>query len=92
MALLVTLLACDNPTKTNIEGAYARVVEYRGDKETVTLSLRTWLNEASARVDGEPLCDREYVFGMPAQLNVNPVAWAYEQLKASGQLGETKDV
>jgi len=91
MALQITYPADKNPFRVTLDGAYARVTRYVGDKATVTLHLTVWINQESAQMDAEPVGTDLYTFTIPERLDVNPVAWAYETLKRSGQLGETKD-
>lgn len=91
MALIITSPADKNPFRVARPGCYARVTRYEGDKATVTLHLTVWINEESAQMDAEPVGTDLYTFTIPERLDVNQVAWAYETLKASGQLGETKD-
>lgn len=91
MALITTSPADKNPFRVALPGCYARVTRYEGDKATVRLHLSVWVSAESALMDGEPIASEEFVFEIPQRLDVNPVAWAYETLKASGQLGETKD-
>ena len=91
MALLIQYPADKNPFRVTLDGAYARVTRYEGDKATMRLHLSVWVSAESALMDGEPIATEDFVFEIPQRLDVNPVAWAYETLKASGQLGETKD-
>ncbi len=91
MALLIQYPADKNPFRVTLDGAYARVTRYEGDKATVRLHLSVWVSAESALMDGEPIATEEFVFEIPQRLDVNPVALAYETLKRSGQLGETKD-
>lgn len=91
MALIITSPADKNPFRVALPGCYARVTRYEGDKSAVRLHLSVCVNAESALMDGEPIATEDFVFEIPQRLDVNPVAWAYETLKASGQLGETKD-
>ena len=91
MALAINIDPSSNVFRVPIERAYCRVARFEGDKHVITLTVRAWLSEDSARMDGEPIYESQFQCEMPEKLEGNPIAWAYEQIKRSGWLGETVD-
>lgn len=61
------------------------------DKHRITLTVRAWINAESAIMEAQPVFEREFALEMPDKINGHPIAWAYEQIKAGGLLGETED-
>lgn len=93
MALQLTSYpASKNDLRVDMPNAYARVMRYEGDKFTVTVHVWVFINAESASLDAEPLGRDSYTFELPQKLDINPVAWAYGQLRALGDFQDAKDV
>lgn len=93
MALqLKTYPAAKNAMRVDIANAYARVAHYDGNKHVVRFKVEVFINAESASLDGQPLGSDECTFDLPQQLDINPVAWAYGQLKQLGDFQDAKDV